>query len=259
MRAAMNTYCFAVGNPVLNPDVRALLSYDGSTALPTDSVDWGAALELVCQDLNDTLLVPVESEPAPPSTVIFALTLSFQIGAYQLDRAFVNGTSWRSSSVPTLNEAVTFLSTAGASNTSYPFDSGTNQVLSPPVPSSQSTNVIVDVLLTNFDDGAHPFHLHGHKFWILASSPTGYFPWPTYPEYNVTDGLPGKMMRDTVTIEAYGWILLRFRADNPGLWAMHCHIIWHMEAGMLVQFWGRKDIMATWRGLPQDVLGLCDA
>jgi hypothetical protein len=220
----------------------------------------------VCQDLNDILLVPAVSEPAPPTTALYALTLSFQIGVYTLNRGYVNATSWRASTVPTLNQAVAFLSPAAASpaaaktNASYPFDTSTQQVLALPVPSGQTTSVVVDVLLTNFDDGAHPFHLHGHKFWILASSPSGYFPWSTYQaSYNITGGLQGKMMRDTVTIDAYGWVLLRFHADNPGLWALHCHIVWHMEAGMLVHFWERRDIMATWSGLPKDVLGLCNA
>jgi hypothetical protein len=52
--------------------------------------------------------------------------------------------------------------------------------------------------------------------------------------------------------------LIRFVADNPGLWAFHCHISWHMESGLLMQFQTRSDIMKTWE-LPADVLGLCSA
>jgi hypothetical protein len=37
-------------------------------------------------------------------------------------------------------------------------------------------------------------------------------------------------------IEGYGYTLIRFIADNPGAWAFHCHISWHMEAGLLMTF-----------------------
>jgi len=45
--------------------------------------------------------------------------------------------------------------------------------------------------------------------------------------------------------EGYGYTLIRFITDNPyfpylnllifsGAWALHCHITWHMEAGLLM-------------------------
>ena len=30
------------------------------------------------------------------------------------------------------------------------------------------------------------------------------------------------------------WIILRFADKNPGLWYMHCHINWHMQAGLML-------------------------
>ncbi|KAJ8482097.1 hypothetical protein ONZ51_g5584 [Trametes cubensis] len=41
--------------------------------------------------------------------------------------------------------------------------------------------------------------------------------------------------RDTLVIPAYTYTILRFVADNPGFWAFHCHIQWHMAAGLLFQ------------------------
>jgi FtsP/CotA-like multicopper oxidase with cupredoxin domain len=32
--------------------------------------------------------------------------------------------------------------------------------------------------------------------------------------------------RDTVTLPKGGWVVLRFVADNKGLWVMHCHLPW---------------------------------
>ena len=56
--------------------------------------------------------------------------------------------------------------------------------------------------------------------------------------------LANPLRRDTVSIEAYGWILLRFVADNAGAWAFHCHIGWHMEAGLGMVFATRIDELA---------------
>lgn len=40
------------------------------------------------------------------------------------------------------------------------------------------------------------------------------------------------MLRDTVQIPSRGYAVLRFRADNPGVWLFHCHILWHLATGM---------------------------
>lgn len=104
----------------------------------------------------------------------------------------------------------------------------------------------VDVLIDNFDDGNHPFHLHGHKFWVLGQG-RGY-----YNGSVVGEGI----MRDTVSVEQYGWVLVRFTADNPGMWALHCHIVWHMEAGMLMQFLEAGEVVRGWT-VPEGVKGLC--
>lgn len=42
------------------------------------------------------------------------------------------------------------------------------------------------------------------------------------------------MRRDTVTVPAQWHVVIRFVADNPGVWALHCHVAWHMEGGMFV-------------------------
>lgn len=59
-----------------------------------------------------------------------------------------------------------------------------------------------------------------------------------------------------MTAEGFGWVLLRFVADNPGVWLFHCHVLWHSEAGMAMQFLSRVDIMREWE-LPKDAKRLC--
>lgn len=72
------------------------------------------------------------------------------------------------------------------------------------------------------------------------------------------------MRRDTVTVPAQRHVVLRFAADNPGVWALHCHIAWHMEGGMFVSLLERPDDL---RGLVEGMdagtrnrtMGLCEA
>lgn len=43
-------------------------------------------------------------------------------------------------------------------------------------------------------------------------------------------------LKNTVVVFPYGWTALRFLADNPGVWAFHCHIEPHLHMGMGVVF-----------------------
>ena len=75
----------------------------------------------------------------------------------------------------------------------------------------------VELVMTNRTMMAHPMHLHGHRFQVVA-----------------IDGrrFPGAM-RDTVLVPGNASITIAFDADNPGHWAFHCHNLYHMEAGMM--------------------------
>ena len=79
-------------------------------------------------------------------------------------------------------------------------------------------------LLLKFSDGGeHPMHLHGHNFWVVATS--------DYPEAETLyNGY--YLMRDIVSVPAQGWAKIRFVGDNPGVWPFHCHIDWHMALGL---------------------------
>ncbi|CAK7894613.1 iron transport multicopper oxidase Fet3p [[Candida] anglica] len=92
----------------------------------------------------------------------------------------------------------------------------------------------VDIVLNNLDTGKHPFHLHGHVFQLIHrgdsvpddESPVAfdYDDHPDFPAYPVR--------RDTVYVKEQSNIVLRFRADNPGVWFFHCHIEWHLDQGL---------------------------
>jgi FtsP/CotA-like multicopper oxidase with cupredoxin domain len=42
--------------------------------------------------------------------------------------------------------------------------------------------------------------------------------------------------KDTVYVPPRGHVVLRFKADNEGIWMFHCHILWHQAAGMVMAF-----------------------
>jgi FTR1 family protein len=75
-------------------------------------------------------------------------------------------------------------------------------------------NRVVEVLLTNLDNGEHPFHLHGHNFWVVDTS--------AVPDGEARYG-PHYVRRDVISLPPSGWARIRFVADNPGVWLFHCH------------------------------------
>lgn len=112
----------------------------------------------------------------------------------------------------------------------------------------------IDILIQNFDDGVHPFHLHGYKFFLLAQG-HGYPPSDLLDNLNLTNPL----RRDTASVEGYGWALMRFTADNPGVWAFHCHVGWHNEAGLGMVFATRVETMVEeWEENGKKVKALCE-
>jgi hypothetical protein len=78
---------------------------------------------------------------------------------------------------------------------------------------------------------AHPVHLHGHDFFVLAQ---GTNPWDGV----VNTANPPR--RDTAILAGNGYLLIAFETDNPGAWLMHCHIGWHMDEGFALQFLERE-------------------
>ncbi|GLT56759.1 hypothetical protein SLA2020_297780 [Shorea laevis] len=98
-------------------------------------------------------------------------------------------------------------------------------------------NSTVDVILQNANALAngtseiHPWHLHGHDFWVLGYG-EGKFTEADVKKFN----LKNPPLKNTAVIFPFGWTALRFVADNPGVWAFHCHIEPHLHMGMGVVF-----------------------
>lgn len=80
--------------------------------------------------------------------------------------------------------------------------------------------------------GSHPMHIHGYSFYQVGIG-NGTFDNSTDPAtYNLND--PPEL--NTPSVFGSGWIALRFFANNPGVWFMHCHFESHVSWGMSTTF-----------------------
>ena len=86
-----------------------------------------------------------------------------------------------------------------------------------PKPYTLRTGERVRVTLVNDTMMTHPIHLHGH-FFELVHGPVGHM-----PRKHTVNVMPGGKVTFDVTGEA-------------GDWAFHCHMLYHMHAGMFQVF-----------------------
>lgn len=60
---------------------------------------------------------------------------------------------------------------------------------------------------------------------IVGWGPGRYTPGSSATTWN----LDNPMRRDTFTVPEESHVVFRFKADNPGMWILHCHVAWHLE------------------------------
>ena len=84
-----------------------------------------------------------------------------------------------------------------------------------PEPYRLARNERVRMRLINDTMMTHPMHLHGH-FWEIVNGHGAHQP-----------------LKHTVRVLPGGFIDLDLTADAPGDWAFHCHLLYHMHAGMM--------------------------
>eukprot|EP01018_Ginkgo_biloba_P015849 Gb_34469 [translate_table: standard] len=78
----------------------------------------------------------------------------------------------------------------------------------------------------------HPIHLHGYDFYIVGEGFGNFNPRTDPKKFNLVD----PPMRNTVAVPVNGWAVIRFVADNPGAWLMHCHLDVHITWGLAMVF-----------------------
>ncbi|KAJ6832784.1 laccase-3-like [Iris pallida] len=78
----------------------------------------------------------------------------------------------------------------------------------------------------------HPIHIHGYDFYILAEGFGNFDAKTDTSKFNLVD----PPMRNTVGVPVNGWAVIRFVADNPGVWLVHCHLDVHITWGLAMAF-----------------------
>jgi FtsP/CotA-like multicopper oxidase with cupredoxin domain len=113
---------------------------------------------------------------------------------------------------------------ANLGNISYPDDPQWNV-------DNFGSNTSIRLVVRNLIPLAHPMHLHGHNFWVVAEG-SG--------EWDGTVTRSWNPQRRDVQIVERGlpdnpsYIVIEFFADNPGVWPLHCHVVWHVSDGLSI-------------------------
>jgi FtsP/CotA-like multicopper oxidase with cupredoxin domain len=84
----------------------------------------------------------------------------------------------------------------------------------PPLPVAEGERV--ELVFFNQTPMPHPMHLHGHEFQVVEIDGERF----------------SGAVRDTVLVTPGRRVVVAFDADNPGWWALHCHLLYHLDAGM---------------------------
>jgi FtsP/CotA-like multicopper oxidase with cupredoxin domain len=84
----------------------------------------------------------------------------------------------------------------------------------PPLPISKGERV--ELVMVNKTPMPHPMHLHGHEYQVVEIDGQRF----------------AGAVRDTVLVPPGKRVVVAFDAENPGLWAFHCHLLYHLDAGM---------------------------
>ncbi|KAG6877680.1 hypothetical protein C0993_005100 [Termitomyces sp. T159_Od127] len=192
---------FVGGDPSRNLNqnatlTRAILRYAGApNADPQTPMTLGPA--------NPNALLEANLR-APTPDMNITLNLVVTAGKAQWN---VNNVSYLPPEVPTLVKVL------DGANSAADFNITENTFIIP------KNSVIQIDFPPNDDDEAHPFHLHGSNFFLVKSNSSELI------------NTVNPIRRDVAGVGAAG-TTLRFVTDRPGTWFFHCHIFWHMQAGL---------------------------
>jgi len=240
---SMDTDLFDVLPEDLNWNATGWLVYDDSKPMPepaaVDSLD----------PFDDFTLVPVDKKPLlrdADQTITFDVVMD-NLGDGR-PYAFFNNITWVKPKVPTL---YTVMSTGEAAANPLVYGEFSHSFV-------LDRHQVVEIVVNNLDSGKHPFHLHGHNFQTIVRSDDG------AGSFDVTNSSQTNypaipMRRDTVVLHPEGHMVLRFEADNPGVWLFHCHIEWHMDQGLIATMIEAPLDVQKSQTIPQNHFDACTA
>ena len=208
----------------LKLNATSFLTYNTSAPVPDESY-----VDSIDGYLNDFHLIPYEKENLYDN-VDYRITLDLMMDNLMsgINYAFFNNITYTAPKVPTL---MTVLGAAEDATNPYIYGTNTNSFV-------LKKDEVVEIVLNNLDTGKHPFHLHGHAFQTVwrdrkYDADEGEGP-HEFNDSDVTSYPQYPMRRDTIYVNPQSNFVIRFKADNPGIWFFHCHIEWHMIQGLAI-------------------------
>ncbi|ORX49058.1 hypothetical protein DM01DRAFT_1338235 [Hesseltinella vesiculosa] len=239
LHADMDTVMFDKMPEGLNPNITAPIRYNQGNNFGPSAGTGGVST------FDDFALVPyINATGLPNPDDHVNLTVSFEVTTDGFNRGMFNELPYLMPKVPTINTLLTI----------------GNLSTNPDVYGPQSGTVMMDhlkfyeVVISNTDGNSHPFHMHGHVFYMVGR---GEGTWQG--DSSVIEWAKNPMSRDTMMVEGEKFRVIRFRADNIGAWFFHCHIDWHLESGLAATFIVGADVAQQRMSLPQDFLDVCTA
>lgn len=222
---------FKYPNPALTDTQQFPIDMQGPSVSPHHSTASDAASNLKHFDLNtasaanpSALSLPEEAD----LTMVLYTTTQKLSHLHNIPHGFMNQTTWKAQANPP------------APLINLPREQWDKNQFVPRIDSK--TAPWVDLVINNLDDGSHPFHLHGYDVYVLSSYSADRG-WGSYNPFDKSVPAPGgafnllnPVKRDTFWVPRRGYTVVRFRADNPGIWMFHCHLLWHQASGMAMGF-----------------------
>jgi len=245
IRADVQTSCFPTSVPLFNKNIWGIIHNSKiPLCLPTTN---GRDVD-DCIELNQMNLLPCPAQNwTDPPAISINWTINFENDANNVNLAYFNNISYTPPSTGFSLWNIIQNKSINKKQNPYTLD--------------VEANSIIEFVINNFDGGEHPIHLHGHRFAVLGvgqgvyEGTTNLYPTHAPPPKNVLKYInPPK--RDVIGVPANGWAVIRFIADNPGVWAFHCHIDWHFTAGLAATIIERPNDLKKFI-IPQNVLDLC--
>jgi L-ascorbate oxidase len=106
-------------------------------------------------------------------------------------------------------------------------------------------NELIEVVIVNPASVVeyHPMHLHGYSFAVIGSEIIDTTK-PIQKAHVIERDRAGLLKRnlnrpivkDTISVPNFGYTIIRFVTDNPGVWMFHCHLDTHSEVAMMMLF-----------------------
>lgn len=217
LRAYPDSFCSGI-NTNQADNIRGILYYQGGSGNPTTSAQSGYSASNDCVGETDTNIKPYVSKQVSPSINVLVETMDFIFDTQEnVQKWYLDGSTFYS---PWNDPTALQIINAGGSTPKW---NASQNVVSQP--NADQWNYIVVQTVNPF---AHPIHMHGHDYYVLARGSGTY-------SAGVTLTLVNPPRRDTEMLPAQGWMLIAFLSDNPGAWLLHCHIGWHLQDGFSMQ------------------------